>query len=99
MKDSEDLRLRQGVEKHYRKMIRMEKVKYLAPRFSEALKDISVFLGCYNDPVKEEDHLSKEESLERDAQTSDSHFSGFSRFSTTNRPSGFALSPSPQKEI
>ena len=67
MKDSEDLRLRQAVEKHYRKMVRMEKVKYLAPRFSEALKDISVFLGCYNDNKKEIDLLSKEESLERDA--------------------------------
>ena len=98
MKDKEDLRLRQTVEKHYRKMIKMEKVKYLAPRFSEALKDISVYLGCYNEPKKEVDLLSKEET-ERDAQTSDSHFSGFSRFSTTNRPSGFALSPSPQREI
>ena len=67
MKDSEDLRLRQAVEKHYRKMIKMEKVKYLAPRFSEALKDISVFLGCYNDTKKEVDLLSKEESQERDA--------------------------------
>ena len=95
MKDSEDLRLRQAIEKHYRKMVKMEKVKYLAPRFTEALKDISVFLECFHEPNIEEDHLSKEESLERDANTSDSQFSGFSRFTHTNRPSGFALSPPP----
>ena len=97
MKDSEDVRLRQLVEKHYRKMVRMEKTKYMAPRFTEALKDIATFLGCLHEPIKEDDHLSKEEeSLDRDIQTSDSHFSGFSRFSTTNRPSGFALAPPPE---
>ena len=47
MKDSEDLRLRESIDKHYKKMIKMEKVKYLAPRYSEALKDISVFLKCH----------------------------------------------------
>ena len=47
-------------------MIKMEKVKYLAPRFTDALKDISVYLGCYNEPKKEVDLLSKEET-ERDA--------------------------------
>ena len=74
----------------------MERTKYLAPRFTEALKDIATFLGCLHEPVKEVDHLSQEEdTLDRDAQTSDSHFSGFSRFSTTNRPSGFALAPPP----
>ena len=96
VKDSEDTRLRQLVEKHYRKMVRMEKGKYSTPRFSEALKDIANFLGCQNDPVQNDDHLSKEESLERDVATSDSHFSGFSRFSTSNRPSGFAMAPPPE---
>lgn len=67
MKDSEDIRLRQLVEKHYRKMVRMEKTKYMAPRFTEALRDIATFLGCLNEPIKEDDHLSKEESLDRDA--------------------------------
>ena len=99
MKDSEDTRLRQVIEKHYKKMVRMEKVKYTAPRFSDALKDLSVFLKCYQDPKTEDDHLSKEESFEREAQTADSQFSGFSRFTNTNRPSGFALSPTAQRDL
>ena len=96
VKDSEDTKLRQLVEKHYRKMVRMEKAKYSTPRFSEALKDIASFLGCLNDPVKNDDELSREDSQGRDIATSDSHFSGFSRFSTSNRPSGFAMAPPPE---
>ena len=96
MKDSEDVRLRELIDKHYRKMVRMEKTKYMAPRFTEALKDIANFLGCLHTPIREDDHLSKEESVDRDVQTSDSHFSGFSRFSNTNRPSGFAMAPPPE---
>ena len=66
MKDSEDVRLRQLVDKHYRKMVRMEKTKYMAPRFTEALQDIANFLGCLHPTIKEDDHLSKEESVDRD---------------------------------
>ena len=96
VKDSEDTRLRQLIEKHYRKMVSMERSKYIAPRFTEALKDIASFLGCMNEPTKHEDNLSQDESLDRDVQTSDSHFSGFSRFSTSHRPSGFAKAPPPE---
>ena len=77
-------------------MVRMEKSKYSTPRFSEALKDIASFLGCLNDPVKHDDDLSRDDSQGRDIATSDSHFSGFSRFSTSNRPSGFAMAPPPE---
>ena len=66
MQNSDDIRLKQLVEKHYRKMVRMEKTKYMAPRFTEALKDIATFLGCLQEPIQEVDHLSKEDSLDRD---------------------------------
>ena len=77
-------------------MVSMEKAKYTAPRFTEAMKDIATFLGCMNEPTKNEDALSREESLDREAHTPDSHFSGFTRFSTSNKPSGFAMAPPPE---
>ena len=43
----DDPKLQRIVAKFYAKMCQMEETKYLAPKFSRALKDLAKYLGIY----------------------------------------------------
>ena len=88
---NEDGRLKQAIEKHFRKLRKMELMKYRKPHTSEALLDMAKLIGC--DKLTETDALSRHEaSLE---QTSDEDIADadksslFSKFTASKRPAGF----------
>ena len=86
----EDARLKVTLEKHYTKMVKMERTKYRKPYISEALADMANLLGCTKAPEKDlwsckEVSLDQTSSDDMDADKS----SLFSKFTQTKRPAGF----------
>ena len=67
----------------------MEKKKYSQPLFSQALTDFTIQMGLNDGKgIEVKDDLSRDPAgTSEDDNNSD--FSGFTKFSNTNRPSGF----------
>ena len=70
----EDAKLKVTLEKHYTKLVKMEKTKYRKPYVSEALSDMAKLLGC--NKVPERDLLEHTSDSDTDADKS----SIFSKF-------------------
>ena len=85
----DDQRLLDAIKKHYRKLSSMENKKYTQPLFSQALTDFTTKLGLTDGKgIEFKDDLSRDPAgTSEDDNNSD--FSGFTKFSNTNRPSGF----------
>ena len=70
-------------------MLRMEEKKYSSPFFSQAISEYTTWLGVQPLLKKEiQDDLSKDPAGTSD-DDNHSDFSGFTKFSITNRPTGY----------
>ena len=86
----EDARLKVTLEKHYTKLVKMERTKYRKPYVSEALADMAKLLGCTK--AAEKDLWSEKEFSDEDIDADKSSI--FSKFTSSRRPAGhFSTEP------
>ena len=90
----EDARLKVTLEKHYTKLVKMERTKYRKPFLSEALADMAKLLGCTKAPEKDlwSQREGTQETSDEDIDADKSSI--FSKFTSSKRPAGhFSTEP------
>ena len=85
---AKDQWLGETIERHYKKMVKMERTKYKKPMMSEALTDLAKWLGC--EKPKNDDFLDRGVGLIETTSDEESAENGslFSKFTVTKRPKG-----------
>jgi hypothetical protein len=79
----DDARLQEMLTKVYLKLCKMEQTKYSAPRFTDAMKDLAKYIGCYKSKEQTTKHadlyyLSHDNETNSDSEGT--NFTGYSHF-------------------
>ena len=86
---AEDAHLKEIIRKFLKKLVKMERKKYTAPRLSEALKDLASLLNVTSSFIEKDAFSLQGSNTNTSDDEEDDVNSLFSKFTATRRPSLF----------